>query len=742
MNPKVSVIMPLYNAEKYVEKTINSILSQTFSDFELLIIDDCPTDGTLAVISLIDDSRIRVIHNETNKGIAFSRNVGLQNARGEYIALMDDDDLASEDRFEKEVEYLDNHSDIDVVGGSMVLIDENDNEITMRTPMIANPDIIWADILFQCPMTNSSAMFRRRIVSDYNIRYHDNMYGMEDYRFWTEVSNVAKIYNFDNVFLKWRVTDRSETTKVQTLKEKERRDKFAEIQIHALKSRDYEFSEQELKLFTYIFNENKDAECKDLISAYALTRKLYLQTKLKHNDKSEAMLYTARNRYLQVAMREKIQLNHALGKKGFGSTEQLEKSPLVSVIIPTHNRADLLERSVLSVLRQTYNNIEVIIIDDGSTDSTREVTRKICEKETNVFCYHLEENKGPAIARNYGVAKANGTYVAFHDDDDEWHVDKLDIQMGKMLSEQSIDMTFAQMARYRDNTLLYIVDRDLEWERIRGQFLQKILLVNYVGAPTIVIKKEAFQKLGGFEESISAIEDWEFAIKAAIYLKVEFIPTPLIDVHVSKASVSRDLDAHLNAWLFIYKKYHKYADDRDLYIRKMFTELIDNCYGEATVDNKSSMIERVKHELTPDIIKEPMLIDYLLSKESEMYVSENQRLMRYKQVSITLMDPRKTIAKWLASKGYTKVAIYGIGRLGKALIDRLNDTDIVVSGMIDRTKGVYLGKQIMNLSEFKNNCGETQVVIITPLYEADRIGKTIFETCGISWMSIEDLLLD
>lgn len=108
-NPKVSVIMPAYNAEKFIEKTINSILNQTYTDFELLIIDDCSTDNTMDVVRRIKDNRIRIINNKTNQGIAKSRNIGLANAKGEYIALMDNDDLTVVDRFEKEVCYLENH---------------------------------------------------------------------------------------------------------------------------------------------------------------------------------------------------------------------------------------------------------------------------------------------------------------------------------------------------------------------------------------------------------------------------------------------------------------------------------------------------------------------------------------------------------------------------------------------------------------------------------------------------------
>ena len=117
--PKVTVIMPLYNAKKYVREAMDCILNQTFKDFEFLIIDDCPTDGTLDIVNQIQDNRIRIIHNGKNQGIAYSRNRGLAEAKGEYIALMDDDDLTPLDRLEREVSFLDDYPEIGVIGGNI-----------------------------------------------------------------------------------------------------------------------------------------------------------------------------------------------------------------------------------------------------------------------------------------------------------------------------------------------------------------------------------------------------------------------------------------------------------------------------------------------------------------------------------------------------------------------------------------------------------------------------------------------
>ena len=613
--PKISVIMPLYNAEPFVKKTIECILNQTYRDFELLLIDDCSTDGTMEIVESIKDDRIRILHNGKNHGIAYSRNAGLAYAVGEYIALMDDDDLTPPDRFAKEAAYLDNHPGIGVVGGSSVWIDEDDHEITPRAKMIANPDILWADILFQCPVANSSTMFRRSIITENNIRYRDHMLGMEDYCFWTEVSHVAAIYNFDEVFLKWRSAGSSETARVKESQKSQRSKKFAEIQKRALQARGYSLTPSEIKLFTTVFSEYKDAECKDLSKVLKLMRKLQQQTCELYADKAEATRLVLRNRFLEAARREGVPFKKALGKTGFGNICPPAEEPMVSVIIPTHNRAELIESSVKSVLAQTYDNLEIIIVDDQSQDRTEKVCRKLCAKHPRVSYYKPERNLGPAGARNFGVTKAQGTYVAFHDDDDEWHADKLEIQMKTMLDDPSIDMTFGQMVRYEEEKLLNIVDKDFEWDRIKERYLQEILLDNYVGAPTIVIKKEKFEEIGGFCEEIKSIEDWEFAIRTAINCKVEFIAVPLMDVHVQTASVTHNVNNYLQSWLYIYRKYHHLATDQSEYVLHMIRHFNGNCIIPSEEDaKKMELVRTVKTELVPDYISDPMAIDVLIKE--------------------------------------------------------------------------------------------------------------------------------
>jgi len=119
--PKVSVIMPVYNTETYVAQAIESILAQTFTDFEFIIVDDGSTDRTPAILDAFSrsDNRVRIIHNPVNRGPAACRNIGLNNSSGEYIALMDADDISKPERLAKQSAYLHNHPDVFVLGSSV-----------------------------------------------------------------------------------------------------------------------------------------------------------------------------------------------------------------------------------------------------------------------------------------------------------------------------------------------------------------------------------------------------------------------------------------------------------------------------------------------------------------------------------------------------------------------------------------------------------------------------------------------
>ena len=168
--PKVTVVIPVYNREKYVGIAVDSILSQTFSDFELLVIDDGSIDRSIDVVLSYSDPRIRLVCNNTNLGVATTRNKGIQLARGEYLAFLDSDDWAYPERLAKQTAFLDNHPDYAAVGSWIEWMSEAGHPSGRIKRKPTSPEEIAAWRLFQQGIENSASMARTDVLRAYRHR--------------------------------------------------------------------------------------------------------------------------------------------------------------------------------------------------------------------------------------------------------------------------------------------------------------------------------------------------------------------------------------------------------------------------------------------------------------------------------------------------------------------------------------------------------------------------------------------
>lgn len=178
-HPTVSVLMPSYNAEKYIESAVRSALAQTFTDFELLVLDDCSTDGTVSILKRLaqEDSRIRILSNEVNLGVAKTRNRGIELCRGEYIALLDSDDLWYPEKLEKQL-ALARSTGSEILYCSYDMIDEaGQPRGSFAVPERTDFDAMLVRSVLSC----STVLLKRDALGD--IRF-DPSYYHEDYVFW------------------------------------------------------------------------------------------------------------------------------------------------------------------------------------------------------------------------------------------------------------------------------------------------------------------------------------------------------------------------------------------------------------------------------------------------------------------------------------------------------------------------------------------------------------------------------
>ncbi len=204
-DPKVTVLMPVYNGQKYLRPAIESILNQTYKDFEFLIINDGSKDNSLDIIKRYadKDSRIRLI-TRPNKGLVATLNEGLAKARGEYIARMDCDDISLKKRLKTEVDYLDSHPDVGLVGSNYSIIDGR-GKVLVSTNVFTHPDDLKLCLVTCNQYGHGSVMIKRSVLKQVG-NYDKSVGHLEDYDLWIRISRVTRVANIEEPLYRWRKT--------------------------------------------------------------------------------------------------------------------------------------------------------------------------------------------------------------------------------------------------------------------------------------------------------------------------------------------------------------------------------------------------------------------------------------------------------------------------------------------------------------------------------------------------------
>jgi len=208
-NPFVSVVMPVYNAENIISNPIESILNQTLKDFELIIINDASTDKTLQVIEKFrkKDRRIKVINNEKNMQMAHSLNVGISEAKSEFVARMDQDDIAFKDRLEVQYNFLLRHPRTAIVGNDIITLDKDENVIGRRTYPTTSKQL--KSIMFRySPFAHSTVMFRKNAYERIG-GYDRTKYPCEDIDLWFRLGQKYEFASIPRALLNYRVVSTS-----------------------------------------------------------------------------------------------------------------------------------------------------------------------------------------------------------------------------------------------------------------------------------------------------------------------------------------------------------------------------------------------------------------------------------------------------------------------------------------------------------------------------------------------------
>lgn len=311
----VSVVLPAYNAELYLKEAIDSVLAQTFTDFELIILNDGSTDQTESIILSYDDPRIVYVKNEQNLGLIGTLNKGMALAKGKYIARMDADDICFPERFKKQVDFLEKNIEYVICGTSAYRFQ---NSILDRKAFNVpiNDENIRIRLFFNSSFIHPSVMLRTEVVKVHNLKFSEYFKYAEDYYFWMDLLKYGKGFNLREKLLYYRVVATSQTAVGNSNIEK-RKEIIGNIHKRYFKEYCISVDDKEINLNFYLTNivrmKKLDLKQFDFIFIDAFLNKII--NILKVNKLSHKVIYEEVGRvYFALIYTKKIQI---LKTKGF-----------------------------------------------------------------------------------------------------------------------------------------------------------------------------------------------------------------------------------------------------------------------------------------------------------------------------------------------------------------------------------------------------------------------------------------
>ena len=225
----------------------------------------------------------------------------------------------------------------------------------------------------------------------------------------------------------------------------------------------------------------------------------------------------------------------------------------VSIILPTYNRSHILGKAIESVRIQTYDNFELIIVDDCSTDETEQMI--YAYEDPRLKYIRNDKNLGAAGSRNRGADVATGEYIAFVDSDTEWFADKLEKQMELIISGKGIGMVYSPIYKFGELEKWMYPPAEIPMNMKSGDIFHSLLQVPLVDTPTMLIPKNVWDEAGGFREELRSLEDYELSLRIAKKYLILMYPEPLINSYYTEGCVSDNIDEALKSRFYMLREF-------------------------------------------------------------------------------------------------------------------------------------------------------------------------------------------
>ncbi len=514
--PKFSIVMANYNKEKYIAEAIESVLNQTFTDWELIIIDDCSTDDSLNVIQrYLDDTRIKLIQHKKNRGKTAALKAGIANVRSEYFGILDSDDCLLPNAVETMYAYHEKFPDCGLVYSQFAYCHQ---DLTRRCVGFCDKIPAGKTALD----LNVVSHFQTFKLCDYlkTSGYDENILYAEDIDIVYKVEEVTSLKFMDECLYLYRELP----TSICHSKDKINVAIMSRVKarINALKRRCDVLAESGNKNFEDLFAQAvKQARTihKDVEQYFVILAKLYennllspdlnLPVDIERRDVEERLLWLAAN--VDIKFDKLFEL-----LAGQGETE---KQPLVTVYIVAYNAEKFIAQAIDSVLSQVYKNFELLIVDDGSTDKTKELVASYSDDRIH---YIYKEHKNYASGVNRVIAEAKGKYIMVVDSDDFIAPDYIEKIVAFAEKHPQIDYFYpAQLTLVNESG----DPTGQQWSYMDfsdNSVLPSFLFKNGYGPipnPGSLKRKTLFDKVGLYDE-VDTVEDFVFLCKNA--LKINF----------------------------------------------------------------------------------------------------------------------------------------------------------------------------------------------------------------------------
>ena len=543
--PLVSIVMPIYNSETYLDEAILSIIHQRYKNWELLIINEFGSNeegkriiNRYAAI----DSRIRLIQNSERLGIAESLNEGLRQAKGEYIARMDGDDISLPERIEKQVEFMESNNDILLCGVQVEVFGSEKWDWKLET----DPARIRTDALFYSPCVHPTILFRRDVINKYNVFYNKDYKASEDYDFFTRILEFGEIANLKEVLFKYRLYGTNATYINNNIGFKIYSD-VMERQFHEL---GIDFSRKEVDLLSvhYSLKGLEGVEVLEKMVVLDLLLKKIFYVLYNKDKKFAPYLFKTLHRrfketydwldntckYFDKNKVESIYKNSVFYHDEFYvQTKFASSKPKVSVLLPVYNSEKYIAETLWSLFDQTFSDFEVLVLNEyGSSKEGLEVVKMF--EDDRIRIIQNKEKLGLADSLNLGMSEAKGEYLARIDGDDLARNDRFALQVKFLDKNRAYGLVGSLQHHFGVNTD-YIHDVPKEHKDILAGLIYDCLVCH----STIMMRKKAFIDNDLFYDKAKQAEDYELWTRACKIFKFYNIPEVLGEYRVGEDNITK-----------------------------------------------------------------------------------------------------------------------------------------------------------------------------------------------------------